>query len=122
MQRGDEPADLFMVSSDSSDGVIVTQDRTPSGFENSRNVERFNDNCPGEGGSNLVVIAEERNEKLGASVSWTLKYQEEENSHASEILEPPNGELRQIRVSATLTHFYVTDILRFYETNYPSHY
>jgi hypothetical protein len=62
-----------MVSSDSSDGVMVTQDRTPSGFENSRNVERFNDNCPGEGGSNLVVIAEERNEKLGASVSWTLK-------------------------------------------------
>jgi hypothetical protein len=48
--------------------------------------------------------------------------QEEENSHASEILEPPNGELRQIRGSATLTHFYVTDILRFYETNYPSHY
>jgi hypothetical protein len=73
MQRGDEPADLFMVSSDSSDGVIVTQDRTPSGFENYRNVERFNDNCPGEGGSNLVVIAEERNEKLGASVPWTLK-------------------------------------------------
>ena len=72
MQRGDEPADLFMVSSDSSDGAIVTQDRTPSGFENSRNVERFNDNCPGEGGSNLVVIAEERNEKLGAR-SWTLK-------------------------------------------------
>jgi len=50
------------------------------------------------------------------------KDQEEENSHASEILEPPNGELRQIRGSATLTHFYVTDILRFYETNYPSHY
>ena len=62
----------------------------------------------------------------GASVVFPAPFgpadQEEENSHASGILEPPNGELRQIRVSATLTHFYVTDILRFYETNYPSHY
>jgi hypothetical protein len=29
--------------------------------------------APAKEGSNLVVIAEERNETLGASVSWTLK-------------------------------------------------